>query len=463
MTRYAVALLLLVSAACDEVATPAFGPADAATVTNVVPHADAAVSVDADLGPQTVPLPPEPEDDAVSSGDDPTTHRVLLKTLKMPWEREPGVVPGFDLDDRVSDGNGADDCDWGDFQSPDGEAGVDNQLAILTPLFEPVGLGQIFAYLENSIEDSGFFLMFELRGVDSFTSDGEVDFIYEVGGGSALMDPEGDLVANQTMCIQTDSPHTVARLARIEDGKLFARFDYLTIPFVMFERVYPLAMRDVRLSARVTPEGWLTEGVVGGTLAMSNILELVTKGAQNTGGLLGPAQALLDGLGDMPSEAGPCTAMSTALEFSAVPVFFHPKDSGCDPCGNDTCEYFESCETCLVDCCAGCGNGMCDEYPAERHDVTVTMDGFGPADLDLLVGDTIVWTNGAEASLNLVCEGVFETERLAPGETFTQVIQTGGAYSCRTYELPGRFNQLMVDDNHSENCQSCPGDCGVCE
>jgi len=407
---------------------------------------------------------PAPQDAGPTDGtlaEEVPTHRVLIRTLTLPSEVEPGVVTGFDLDDRVSDGTDPADCSWEDFTAPDGTPGIDNQMAVLTPLFEPAGLGQAFEYLENSIEDSGFFHLFELRGVESFVDDDTVELIYESGGGSGLMDPEGDLVAYQTLCVQNDSPHVVAAEAAIADGVLRARFDELTFTFSMFERTYPFTFRDVRLVARLTEDGFLTDGVVGGSLAMSNIMDLVIKGAQNTGGLLEPMQLLLDGLGDMPSDAGPCTALSTSLDFTAVPVFFYPPESDCDPCGNDTCEYYESCETCLIDCCAGCGNGTCDFYDNAEHAISVTADGLDTPEVDLLVGDTLVWTNQTDGPINLICDAPFGSHSIESGETRLAVATASGTYTCWIHEQPGQLNVLSVDDNHSETLESCPQDCGA--
>ena len=119
----------------------------------------------------------------------------------------------------------------------------------------------------------------------------------------------------------------------------------------------------------------------------------------------------------MHTDEGPCSAISAIMEFAAVPVFFFPPDSGCDPCGNDTCEYFESCETCLIDCCAGCGNGACEFYPTSEYPVDLTDAGFGAAELDLLVGDTVVWTNQTDGPVNLACDDFATNQAIAPAES----------------------------------------------
>ena len=393
----------------------------------------------------------------------PSVMRFMVRTMTFPLESEPGVVTGFDLDGHVSDGNGPDDCGVQDFVGPNGEPGIDNQMALLTPAFEPVGLGQAFAYLENSIEDSGFFLLFELRDVDSLQNDDSIEMVYELGGGSAVMDSEDDVAAYQTMCVQNDSPSVLAAEARIEDGFVYARFDELVFTMSMFERVYPFVFKDLQLKARIDEAGFLVDGVVGGTLTLANMMQLVIKGAQNTGGLLGPMTALLNGLGDLPSADGPCTAMSTTFDFTAVPVFFFPKDSGCDPCGNAVCEYFESCETCLEDCCEGCGNGSCDNYPFQIYEVAIGEEGFEPAILDLLVGDGVTWTNETAKEVQLICDDFGGSQAVAASESSSFVATGSGTFSCRIHGQAAQVQPLYVADNHSETCESCPQDCGECE
>lgn len=418
-------------------------------------EADAGGADEADGGP--VLAAPD-----VGEGEPQTTHRFLISKMTFPFADENDQLRGFNLDGIVSKGNKPEDCTWADYTSPDGEQGIDNQMARLSPLFEPFGLGQAFAYLENSIEDSGFFAMFEVRGLDDMVNDDEVEVVFELGGGSAVMGPDADMVPWQTMCVQTDSPSLKAKLGRVEDGWLYAEFDELPFTISMFERVYVFEFRDLKVKARIDERGFLVDGLVGGTLPVSNVMALVIKGAQNTGGLLGPMTALMDGLGDMTTEDGPCTAISTVFDFGAVPVYFFEDSQACDPCGNDVCEYFESCETCLVDCCPGCGNGTCEDYPVRSLPVALTSTGFEPNTLDLLVGDELTWTNQMDSDLHLRCDHFDKTEPLKPGASFSKVVTAAATISCTLHEMPGVTQVLYVEDNYSEHCENCPGDCGDC-
>ena len=366
---------------------------------------------------------------------------------------------GFDLDNAVTEEAEDDPCGWADYESPDGEPGIDNNLAQLTPLFDAVGLGQAFQYLEDSIESSGFFLMWELKGVDDLENDDDVELIFHVGGGAGLLGTDGDLISSQTLCIQNDTPATPSISARLEDGWVYAEFDSLTMPLVLFERLYQFVFINARLKARLTPDGQLQEGIVGGVITLDNLLQIAEKGGQNQGGLYETVQLILSGMGDMPTSTGECDGLSSAFEFTSLPVFVYPEEMECDACGNGVCEYFESCETCLKDCCPDCGNGVCDFYPQEVYGVAITQEGFSPASQAMLVGDKVQFLNDTGTPVNLLCEDFFDPVEVLPGELFETVTTQSGPSACRTLEYSGLLGTIEVNDNYSETCQSCPGDC----
>jgi hypothetical protein len=408
-----------------------------------------------------------PTDTDTQSGDieatGPTSLRMMVSTLAFPQADENGNVPGFDLDDSLSTGVEK-ACGQSDFVDAAGNGGIDNQVSILTPLFDLVGVGQIHQYLQESIDSSGFFLMFDVSGIDSLEDDPEVSLVFEVGGGAGVMGRNGGLVPNQTMCVQEDSPSTNAEAAWIEAGVLHARFSELTILVSRFERVYPITLRGAMYSADISAlqtEG--ATGVVGGGVSMAELMSLVVKMAQNQSNLVETVEPLLAGMGDLPVGDEACGAMSLGLVFDAIPVFFYPPEVKCDPCGNGVCDTFESCETCFADCCPGCGNGMCDVYETGTSDVVITESGFGPGVSEHLVGDKLVWQNKTGAIVNLVCDDLFTSVQVADGATHEHTLQGSGTFTCKTYEIVGETMTIQVADNHTEDCQSCPQDCGECD
>ena len=384
---------------------------------------------------------------------------LVVDHLTFPFATEEGTCIGFDLDEKVTTDADEDPCGWADYESPDGEVGVDNNLAQLTPLFDAVGLGQAFQYLQDSIESSGFFLMWELRGLDDLENDDDIELIFHLGGGAGLLGTDGDLISSQTLCIQNNTPASPSTSARLEDGWLYAEFDSLTLPLVLFERLYEFVFLGARLKARLSPDGTLSDGVVGGVLTLDNILQIAEKGGQNQGGLYETVQLVLSGMGDMPTEDGECDGLSSAFEFTSLPVFVYPEDMDCDTCGDGKCESFESCETCLLDCCPDCGDGICNVYPQEVYGISVSDEGFSPSSQVSLVGDKIQFLNDSESVIHVLCENFFDPVEIQAGEVFETVTTQSGEFSCRTLEFQGLLGSLQVNDNYSETCQSCPGDC----
>ena len=202
----------------------------------------------------------------------------------------------------------------------------------------------------------------------------------------------------------------------MEDGILHARFEELVMPFVLFERLYEFRFLEARLQGKLGDDGRITEGIVGGTITLENLLDLAEKGGQNQEVFFETVQAILKPMGDMPTANGPCTGLSAAFEFSSAPVYVYPETVECDRCGNGTCENFESCETCLVDCCPNCGDGVCDFFPPTELAVALTGSGFSSQKIEVLVGDTIRFENELDSSVHLVCDGLMDIVPAGAGQ-----------------------------------------------
>lgn len=423
--------------------------ADAETALDVARVPESGEGSDGDpFGPSTPPP-------SALLGDS----HLLINNLLFPFEEENGTCIGFDLDEENTQDEEADPCGWTDYESPTGAIGVDNNLARLTPLFDSVGLGQAFQYLQDSIESSGFFLMFALEGVDDLENDPDIQLMFHVGGGAALLGTSGGLVADQTLCIQNDSPALPSLNARIENGWIYAEFESLILPLVLFERLYEFVFLGAKLQAKIHADGSMHQGVVGGVLTLDNILQIAAKGGQNQGGLYETVQFILGGMGDMETEEGPCTGLSSAFAFTALPTYVYPEEMDCDTCGNAICESFESCETCLMDCCPSCGNGVCDFFDQATHSITFLESGFNPASTEGLVGDKVVVSNESPESIHLLCDGFFDVTEILPGESYETALIEAGSFPCRTLEYLGLFGEVLSADNYSETCQSCPQDC----
>ena len=162
-------------------------------------------------------------------------------------------------------------------------------------------------------------------------------------------------------------------------------------------------------------------------------------------------------MGDMPTANGPCTGLSAAFEFSSAPVYVYPETVECDRCGNGTCENFESCETCLVDCCPNCGDGVCDFFPPTELAVALTGSGFSSQKIEVLVGDTIRFENELDSSVHLVCDGLMDIVLLEPGSSYEAVPLESGTFSCRLLEDDGKYTTVEVEITQAKPAKAVPG------
>lgn len=76
----------------------------------------------------------------------------VLSSLRLPDVNEAGRVDGFNLDDRVSSTFNDEGCQRLDATSPSGTPGIDNELARLAPLVDPILSSQFGTTVGQSVE-----------------------------------------------------------------------------------------------------------------------------------------------------------------------------------------------------------------------------------------------------------------------------------------------------------------------
>jgi hypothetical protein len=295
--RASLSALVALSAGCDDASTPLDLPADA--------------SADASADAET-PAPPEP-----------MTGLMVIDTMGFATP-EDGVegTPGFNLDGLVSDGREPASCGHADATSPDGTQGVDNQLAAIVPLFELTGIGAAEDLIQNAVTNGGLLLMFQLDGVDSWEDDPEVTLTLRAGAGVPLLGTDGLLLAGQTFSLHPDSPDIVAGAAAIRGGVLEAGPFDLPLPVEVFGLSYKLLLSESRVRARLTEDGGLADGLLGGAVSYEDLLEVGRLAARDDGSVLPAIERVFgDALDLRPDADGRCTHVSGAFRFSAVSAF----------------------------------------------------------------------------------------------------------------------------------------------
>jgi hypothetical protein len=241
---------------------------------------------------------------------------------------ENGVAPGFNLDGVISGDDDEATCRKEDLLSPDGEEGIDNQLAKVVPLFDVIGVGGALDYTQNSIEEGGVLIMLEISGVDDDLNDDDVRIEIKAGFGVPLLGTDGRILANQTFHMHPESPDSAIPGAFIEDGVLHAGPFVAKIPFAILGMNYELTFHGGFIRAEWSSGGWLGDGLLGGGVTLEDLYGIGETAAADDGSVLPAIKTLFSGMADLvPNEEGECQQVSSAIAFSAIPAFYFPGEN----------------------------------------------------------------------------------------------------------------------------------------
>jgi len=268
----------------------------------------------------------EPQDALEPEVVGPESRLTVTDLITFTREESPGVAAGFNLDDETTEPGSDDSCGHGDMTSPEGETGIDNQLALITPLFDQVGLGAIEGFVQAAVEAGGLLIMWQVDGIDDALNDEEVTVRLRFGSGAPLLGTDGLLLSGQTFHLNPDTPDTEVP-GYIEDGVVYTETFDADLPIVVFEVGYQLEMREARMKGTLTYDGGLENAVMGGRVPFENLMEIAVRADIEAGGILDAVELILPDMLDMgQDESGNCTQLSAALTFSAVSAFLYPED-----------------------------------------------------------------------------------------------------------------------------------------
>ena len=240
-----------------------------------------------------------------------------------------GVSFGMNLDGKIGPN---------DFLSPDGEAGIDNQLyralGCIIGFRGPDGVEFIFE--QKEIRDSRFNrMMIELTGVDDLANDDDVTVTFYRGLDRLLTDASGNQVipgGSQRIDARFGKRLITRMRGKIVDGVLSTEpVDELTLPWTTLDGPPTEIIRDARFRLRLTPTS--AEGMIGGYADVESWYRLMLRNdsthhlsnGQISGISLHKAlRRLADAHPD--PKTGAMTAISAALDAKLVQVFIqHPQ------------------------------------------------------------------------------------------------------------------------------------------
>ncbi len=233
-----------------------------------------------------------------------------------------GVSPGFDLDQRDSDGADREGCQKLDFESPDGVPGVDNQFARLLPAIEAAGGLAFEGLIQDAINAGNILIMFEMENADDLTEDTCVSVVIQRGEGLPIVNRDNRIEGGQTFDRNDEIARSRTDEASIENGLLTLTDVAFEIPAYVFTFDFLIPVTDARVEIQINPDGTAT-GMMGGGISVDALIEVVNS-IDGAGGVPDAVTALAPGLADLfPDESGDCQSVSVAMELELVPAFFY--------------------------------------------------------------------------------------------------------------------------------------------
>jgi len=234
---------------------------------------------------------------------------------------------GMNLDGTTDGRKTANTCAHPKFTGVDGEQAVDNQLYRAVGCKKQAGVGEA---------EAGNKYLIEIRGLDDPKNDDHVDVGFYGTDDVPIQGSDGRTLPNQTLGI-TKNPRWRATVAgRVVDGVLTTD----TIPALYFRWVMPTwgalgqayeyEFYHARYRMSLQPDGTL-KGMMAAYRPIENIFTVGrcckgTASTANTNCASDHKTLVMMADGDPDAETGKCTTISSAMNFTAIPVFIAATD-----------------------------------------------------------------------------------------------------------------------------------------
>jgi len=211
---------------------------------------------------------------------------LVMDSVELVSKAEDGTVRGFNLDN--SEESPAYDCDFDDYTDPEGNRGIDNQLAVLMPAMPANVQNVLPTLLQNSVNGGGLLLYWEFVGLDDPKNDDKVHVVVHHGKGVPLLGTDNRILFGQTMELASQEHLGVCKNGTIKDGVLNCGPFPLKVVIMVFGKTYVLPLDGAYIRMKLSED--LSSGSVlaGGAVtqaAVDKIADTVAEG-DDTGGII---------------------------------------------------------------------------------------------------------------------------------------------------------------------------------
>lgn len=244
---------------------------------------------------------------------------------------------GMNLDGDTGDGGKvAGDCAHENFTSPDGEAGIDNQLYRAqgcTAFYRGIDgtSGDLLKQADAKLANGELTLVLLLRGVDSLVKDDDVEVIFASTSDRPILDSNQKIVEGASFNVSKNPRWRNILHGRIENGVLRTQSADITLNKAagfggIRGQKLEWDFRAGRFQIAFQPDGTI-KGLFGGYEPIMNVLTsertggigIATVANVDCAGMYAALKKYADGLRD--PKTGQCTAVSMAHNVTGVPAY----------------------------------------------------------------------------------------------------------------------------------------------
>ena len=246
------------------------------------------------------------------------TYSNVVKALEFSSLLSPGVAVGFDLDGQTSEEGDTATCGHADLTAPDGREGIDNQLAKIWGVLEPLVGPQVQALLQNAINEGRVLIMIELEDVQDLHQDESVTLNVFRGVSRPEIGTNGLITPDQSFNYDYDSPISTVEGVSIQDGVLEAGPVEIKVPLSILDLQIIANIARGRIRLNIAEDGSY-HGFISGALNVPDTLAaLLDTGAASEARLVQP---IFEQNADLEPIDGVCTYMSLSLGFEGTRAF----------------------------------------------------------------------------------------------------------------------------------------------
>jgi len=238
------------------------------------------------------------------------SHTNVVRKLTFLTEEAPGVVRGFDLDSRTSTTADRETCRHPDHKDPTGREGIDNQIAMLFSLLEPIVEDTPQIAIQGAINEGRVLVMIELEGVDDLQNDDDVTVNVFRATGRPLVGNKGLIMPYQTFHVDYDLDVSTVTGVQIVNGELEAGPVDMEIPMDVLDASFPMRLSQGRVRLKIAEDGSFT-GLIGGGIDIAHVFHefgVVVEGPEDD--LIRP---IFEANADMGYSDGVCSHISMAF------------------------------------------------------------------------------------------------------------------------------------------------------